>query len=120
MWIESTLRAASDGPYGSTSCTSVSRTSTPAPSAAPRSGSVTSTLLCEVVVPGPGIERGPGAVRGASQRNRGDGDHHHGGGERHDGHDEGEPPEARSEEHTSELQSRFDLVCRLLLEKKKT
>src|SRR5699024_11306843 len=27
--------------------------------------------------------------------------------------------EARSEEHTSELQSRFDLVCRLLLEKKK-
>src|SRR5699024_11976186 len=25
----------------------------------------------------------------------------------------------RSEEHTSELQSRFDLVCRLLLEKKK-
>src|SRR5438067_5295409 len=33
----------------------------------------------------------------------------------HDG-----PPFAnRSEEHTSELQSRFDLVCRLLLEKKK-
>src|SRR5438874_7769445 len=39
-----------------------------------------------------------------------------------------EPPEperllvhhvARSEEHTSELQSRRDLVCRLLLEKKK-
>src|SRR5699024_11651530 len=28
--------------------------------------------------------------------------------------------EERSEEHTSELQSRFDLVCRLLLEKKKT
>src|SRR5699024_9395133 len=27
--------------------------------------------------------------------------------------------QARSEEHTSELQSRFDLVCRLLLEKKK-
>src|SRR5699024_11597120 len=27
--------------------------------------------------------------------------------------------ECRSEEHTSELQSRFDLVCRLLLEKKK-
>src|SRR5699024_12218055 len=26
--------------------------------------------------------------------------------------------EYRSEEHTSELQSRFDLVCRLLLEKK--
>src|SRR2546421_4245030 len=28
-------------------------------------------------------------------------------------------PETRSEEHTSELQSRSDLVCRLLLEKKK-
>src|SRR5699024_11976006 len=28
--------------------------------------------------------------------------------------------EIRSEEHTSELQSRFDLVCRLLLEKKKS
>src|SRR5699024_11427268 len=27
--------------------------------------------------------------------------------------------EDRSEEHTSELQSRFDIVCRLLLEKKK-
>src|SRR5438445_7174535 len=30
------------------------------------------------------------------------------------------PNEARSEEHTSELQSRQYLVCRLLLEKKKT
>src|SRR5699024_11446465 len=29
-----------------------------------------------------------------------------------------ESPFVRSEEHTSELQSRFDLVCRLLLEKK--
>src|SRR3989449_6488706 len=28
-------------------------------------------------------------------------------------------PEQRSEEHTSELQSRLHLVCRLLLEKKK-
>src|SRR5207247_2708990 len=28
-------------------------------------------------------------------------------------------PRARSEEHTSELQSRVDLVCRLLLEKQK-
>src|SRR2546421_6015600 len=33
------------------------------------------------------------------------------------GRDRGGP--ARSEEHTSELQSRSDLVCRLLLEKKK-
>src|SRR2546428_1634889 len=29
------------------------------------------------------------------------------------------PQRCRSEEHTSELQSRSDLVCRLLLEKKK-
>src|SRR5690606_41499921 len=29
------------------------------------------------------------------------------------------PPTLRSEEHTSELQSRENLVCRLLLEKKK-
>src|SRR2546422_4759953 len=34
---------------------------------------------------------------------------------RHDEHREG----TRSEEHTSELQSRLHLVCRLLLEKKK-
>ena len=31
----------------------------------------------------------------------------------------GEPDFNRSEEHTSELQSRRNLVCRLLLEKKK-
>src|SRR2546430_3371213 len=30
------------------------------------------------------------------------------------------PPDIRSEEHTSELQSQSNLVCRLLLEKKKT
>src|SRR2546429_6916133 len=37
--------------------------------------------------------------------------------------DQGDPVHAvlpRSEEHTSELQSRLHLVCRLLLEKKKT
>src|SRR2546428_1868529 len=32
---------------------------------------------------------------------------------------QGKVDELRSEEHTSELQSRSDLVCRLLLEKKK-
>src|SRR2546426_3475390 len=32
----------------------------------------------------------------------------------------GEHPDVRSEEHTSELQSPCNLVCRLLLEKKKT
>src|SRR2546422_1344773 len=37
---------------------------------------------------------------------------------RHVGH--GTASSTRSEEHTSELQSRLHLVCRLLLEKKKT
>src|SRR2546429_5075624 len=32
--------------------------------------------------------------------------------------EDGEPADERSEEHTSELQSRLHLVCRLLLEKK--
>src|SRR2546429_6693710 len=32
----------------------------------------------------------------------------------------GQPKDLRPEEHTSELQSRLHLVCRLLLEKKKT
>src|SRR5436309_7356834 len=35
------------------------------------------------------------------------------------GHDRGGSHRYRSEEHTSELQSRENLVCRLLLEKKK-
>src|SRR6266496_5172465 len=37
----------------------------------------------------------------------------------HRRNDRGRAHRARSEEHTSELQSRRDLVCRLLLEKKK-
>src|SRR2546427_11768258 len=36
------------------------------------------------------------------------------------GHDLALPNARRSEEHTSELQSQSNLVCRLLLEKKKT
>src|SRR5699024_379028 len=36
-----------------------------------------------------------------------------------DDHEKAKRVAIRSEEHTSELQSRFDLVCRLLLEKKK-
>src|SRR5438034_6371229 len=36
------------------------------------------------------------------------------------GYGEARPGWCRSEEHTSELQSHSDLVCRLLLEKKKT
>src|SRR5437867_8908215 len=38
---------------------------------------------------------------------------------REDINDEDRPLVSRSEEHTSELQSPYDLVCRLLLEKKK-
>src|SRR6266511_4797180 len=40
-------------------------------------------------------------------------------GQRHRRRDRGHGPAGRSEEHTSELQSRENLVCRLLLEKKK-
>src|SRR2546429_2389650 len=39
---------------------------------------------------------------------------------RRDTLDRPDSPADRSEEHTSELQSRLHLVCRLLLEKKKT
>src|SRR2546427_9796324 len=35
-------------------------------------------------------------------------------------HERSNEPSQRSEEHTSELQSQSNLVCRLLLEKKKT
>src|SRR5688572_32112813 len=38
--------------------------------------------------------------------------------DKHDGYVEGLPSVRRSEEHTSELQSQSNLVCRLLLEKK--
>src|SRR2546429_7182179 len=66
-------------------------------------------------------------------RSQGDHQRDAGGGQRHRGrekflHNEGQregdgqpdQPAQRSEEHTSELQSRLHLVCRLLLEKKKT
>src|SRR2546430_13425591 len=46
---------------------------------------------------------------GAAAARRQEETHHRGGGR----------PHARSEEHTSELQSQSNLVCRLLLEKKK-
>src|SRR5688572_33052757 len=62
----------------------------------------------------PGLLKNPGA--GARRHRRGDhheiGDLVRQGGERLAGH-------LRSEEHTSELQSQSNLVCRLLLEKKK-
>src|SRR2546430_11145078 len=46
--------------------------------------------------------------------------HHHDRDARIDGADLGEELQPRSEEHTSELQSQSNLVCRLLLEKKQT
>src|SRR5437764_2890502 len=45
--------------------------------------------------------------------------HDHGGERAGPRHDVSDLPPARSEEHTSELQSPMYLVCRLLLEKKK-
>src|SRR5699024_12643115 len=42
-----------------------------------------------------------------------------GGADQRPEHDFDPVQQLRSEEHTSELQSRFDIVCRLLLEKKK-
>src|SRR6266540_5496763 len=61
----------------------------------------------------------PPAGRGPGGRHRvGRGDRRHRGGPRTTRQRRlGQPP--RSEEHTSELQSHHDLVCRLLLEKKK-
>src|SRR3712207_7853353 len=52
----------------------------------------------------PGAGRGDDGERGVAERHLG----------------AGGVPSDRSEEHTSELQSRQYLVCRLLLEKKKT
>src|SRR5256885_7497638 len=58
--------------------------------------------------PGPVLRRGPGpAGRGRAVAPR-------------PAPPDGRPREDRSEEHTSELQSPCNLVCRLLLEKKKT
>src|SRR2546425_7955950 len=51
---------------------------------------------------------------------RGDALHEPGAGDGAGGSDSRAPDERRSEEHTSELQSLAYLVCRLLLEKKKT
>src|SRR5699024_12879440 len=63
-------------------------------------------------IPAPAGARQPRRARGSDGRGKG-----------HRGGAHPTPPSrshavGRSEEHTSELQSRFDLVCRLLLEKK--
>src|SRR5439155_21596113 len=82
-----------------------------------------SDLLPRLEVPRHPAHRRQGGCRGGAPRGpllrparfrqlRDDGAHACGGGARHH-------LEARSEEHTSELQSRGHLVCRLLLEKKK-
>src|SRR5690606_41764590 len=60
--------------------------------------------------------------RGQRPRRHAHGREHLPGGGRRPRPDDGRgrlPPVGRSEEHTSELQSRENLVCRLLLEKKK-
>src|SRR5260370_25300016 len=57
-----------------------------------------------VLLPPRGLHHDP-ALHGGDQRAR----HPHG----------GQDHDVRSEEHTSELQSHLNLVCRLLLEKKK-
>src|SRR5690606_41633906 len=79
----------------------------------------------------PGRELGPGAVDAGSARRARLSAAHCGvrrGDDRARGHAGGDAPpddsrrrgqQIRSEEHTSELQSRENLVCRLLLEKKK-
>src|SRR2546430_6021017 len=58
---------------------------------------------------------GPGGDASAAAQGRARGD----GGDPPAVHAGGVPRHARSEEHTSELQSQSNLVCRLLLEKKK-
>src|SRR3712207_7830562 len=68
-----------------------------------------------------GGDRGRDRRGGAVGRDRGSaqGDHRGPRGDRHDHAQLRRLLPARSEEHTSELQSRQYLVCRLLLEKKK-
>src|SRR2546422_7301970 len=61
----------------------------------------------------PGARHSPFPVRGFSLRIRASSR------QRHPGATANLPEYVRSEEHTSELQSRLHLVCRLLLEKKK-
>src|SRR3712207_7195771 len=60
-----------------------------------------------------------GAVRGRAPAERASARRHRRHGRQHGGRAHQLPVTHRSEEHTSELQSRQYLVCRLLLEKKK-
>src|SRR3712207_7236864 len=71
------------------------------------------------------ILREGGALHGRNPLDRVGGEHQHAGHQhrhhavRGERRQQGQHPRLRSEEHTSELQSRQYLVCRLLLEKKK-
>src|SRR5690349_24265157 len=64
------------------------------------------------------VEEVSRARHARGDRDRGEDDRHGAAQPRPCEHDALGDREARSEEHTSELQSRRDLVCRLLLEKK--
>src|SRR5687768_17715390 len=75
----------------------------------------------------PGLVPGPDGVRPARARRPLDPGRRPLAGDAEDAQSQGQVPRVvpavravRSEEHTSELQSRLHLVCRLLLEKKKT
>src|SRR2546430_13337550 len=73
------------------------------------------------LVPGarPGVGGVPGAGAGAGPADIGDHENADGRGAAR-AHDRLPARDDRSEEHTSELQSQSNLVCRLLLEKKQT
>src|SRR2546422_577703 len=105
-------------------------TSLPAPASTPRCASrcpVTLPTSSGCVRPSRGHSTPKDSSRDHTHRNRqprhpGDVDHGHAHPRRHgQSRREDRPwfPRPRSEEHTSELQSRLHLVCRLLLEKKK-
>src|SRR2546426_5961767 len=68
--------------------------------------------------PGPTRDRGPRARAARARRVRAGQAAARGAPAGRDRHDRGGPHRGRSEEHTSELQSPCNLVCRLLLEKK--
>src|SRR2546429_4922285 len=87
-----------------------------------RDVAVTGVQTCALPI-SPHPMAAPAAARAPARRSHAE-EHHHDRADR--GRQDGDlaPPGqahagARSEEHTSELQSRLQLVCRLLLEKKK-
>src|SRR5256886_10439151 len=88
----------------------------------PRSTLFPYTTLFRSLIIAPGRETIPSLLRRAGYATGCVGKWHLGLGEGHpdwNGEIKPGPLEIRSEEHTSELQSQSNLVCRLLLEKKK-